>query len=68
MSQQVLVKISNTKSHEYSSSGVALFHANGRTDGCTQKRLIKVKVKVKFTPEQTMKAQMGSRGMDLHFL
>jgi hypothetical protein len=28
----------------------------------------KVKVKVKFTLEQAMKAQRGSRGIALHFL
>ena len=50
MSQQVLVKISNTKFHEYSSSGVALFHANGRTDGCTQKKANKGKGKGKVHP------------------
>jgi len=30
--------------------------------------MIKVQVEVKLNPEQTTKAQMGSRGIVLHFL
>jgi hypothetical protein len=36
--------------------------------GRKSRKILKVKVKVKFTPEQATKVQMGNRGIALLFL